>query len=62
MWFKNGVLLSNAHSPRFQIWNHGKFLIISDSMLKDTGNYMCVSTNSAGNASRNFVLNVLGKG
>ncbi|KAG8182020.1 hypothetical protein JTE90_013951 [Oedothorax gibbosus] len=59
MWFKNGVLLSNSPTSHFQSLNHGKNLLISSSVLKDTGNYMCVATNLAGNTARNFVLNVL---
>ncbi|XP_055948498.1 hemicentin-1-like isoform X2 [Argiope bruennichi] len=59
MWLKNGIPITPGYSSNFQITNQGTVLTIQNTQRKDSGKYMCVATNSAGNTSRNFVLNVL---
>lgn len=58
MWLKDGQLLvPDAHH---QVLSHGRFLQISEAQVADTGRYSCLASNSAGDRSRHFNLNVLG--
>ncbi|GFT31287.1 hemicentin-1 [Nephila pilipes] len=59
MWLRNGIPITPGYSSNYQITNQGSEFTINYTMRKDSGNYMCLATNPAGNASRNFVLNVL---
>ncbi|GFS46965.1 hemicentin-1 [Trichonephila inaurata madagascariensis] len=59
MWLRNGIPITSGYSSIYQITNQGSELTFSNTMRKDSGKYMCLATNPAGNASRNFVLNVL---
>lgn len=45
---------------RHQVLSHGRFLQISLAQVSDTGRYSCQASNSAGDRSRHFNLNVLG--
>lgn len=57
-WLKDGQLL--VPDTRHQILSHGRFLQISAAQIADTGRYSCLASNSAGERSRHFNLNVLG--
>lgn len=57
-WLKDGQLL--APDGRHQVLSHGRFLQISEARVADTGRYSCLASNSAGDRSRHFNLNVLG--
>ncbi|GIY13520.1 hypothetical protein CDAR_68362 [Caerostris darwini] len=59
IWLKNGLPISSGYSSNYQISSQGTKLTIGNPLLKDSGKYMCLATNSVGNASRDFVLNVL---
>ncbi|XP_033937393.1 hemicentin-1 [Pseudochaenichthys georgianus] len=56
-WLKDGQLL--VPDTRHQILSHGRFLQISAAQIADTGRYSCLASNSAGERSRHFNLNVL---
>ncbi|KAM3875993.1 hemicentin-1 [Diretmus argenteus] len=56
-WLKDGQLL--APDRRHQVFSHGRFLQISGAQVADTGRYSCLASNSAGDRSRHFNLNVL---
>lgn len=57
-WLKDGHLL--VPDWRHQVLSHGRFLQISGAQVADTGRYSCLASNSAGDRSRHFNLNVLG--
>nr|XP_055041763.1 hemicentin-1 isoform X2 [Misgurnus anguillicaudatus] len=56
-WLKDGQTL--ASDARLQVMSNGRFLQISGSQVADTGRYSCLASNSAGDRSRHFNLNVL---
>ncbi|XP_034738598.1 hemicentin-1 isoform X2 [Etheostoma cragini] len=56
-WLKDGQLL--LPDRRHQVLSHGRFLQISWAQVADTGRYSCQASNSAGDRSRHFNLNVL---
>ncbi|XP_045905935.1 hemicentin-1 [Micropterus dolomieu] len=56
-WLKDGQLL--VPDRRHQVLSHGRFLQISGAQVVDTGRYSCLASNSAGDRSRHFNLNVL---
>lgn len=59
-WFKNGIPVIPGYFQNFVISKDGSEFTLLSPDLKDSGNYVCLATNSAGNDSRSFVLNVLG--
>ncbi|KAK2835266.1 hypothetical protein Q5P01_015750 [Channa striata] len=56
-WLKDGQPL--VPDRRHQVLSHGHFVQISDAHVTDTGRYSCLASNSAGDRSRHFNLNVL---
>uniref|UniRef100_A0A3B3BIE7 Hemicentin 1 n=1 Tax=Oryzias melastigma TaxID=30732 RepID=A0A3B3BIE7_ORYME len=56
-WLKDGLLL--VPDRHHQILSHGRFLQISEAHVADTGRYSCLASNSAGDRSRHYNLNVL---
>ncbi|KAM7409728.1 hypothetical protein PAMA_001291 [Pampus argenteus] len=56
-WLKDGQQL--VTDRRHQVLSHGRFLQISGAQVADTGRYSCHASNSAGDRSRHFNLNVL---
>uniref|UniRef100_A0A665VTB7 Hemicentin-1 n=1 Tax=Echeneis naucrates TaxID=173247 RepID=A0A665VTB7_ECHNA len=56
-WLKDGQLV--VPDRRHQILSHGRFLQISGAQVADTGRYSCLASNTAGDRSRHFNLNVL---
>lgn len=57
-WLKDGQPVSGEE--RLQVMSHGRFLHITDAQVVDTGRYICLASNSAGDRSVHFNLNVLG--
>uniref|UniRef100_A0A8C1K3P7 Hemicentin-1 n=1 Tax=Cyprinus carpio TaxID=7962 RepID=A0A8C1K3P7_CYPCA len=53
-WLKDGQPISTL-----QVMSNGRFLQINGSQVADTGRYSCLASNSAGDRSRHFNLNVL---
>ncbi|XP_047673954.1 hemicentin-1 isoform X2 [Tachysurus fulvidraco] len=56
-WLKDGQPVSGEE--RLQVMSHGRFLHITDAQVVDTGRYICLASNSAGDRSVHFNLNVL---
>ncbi|XP_036375886.1 hemicentin-1 [Megalops cyprinoides] len=56
-WLKDGQPL--VEDRRHQVLSHGRFLQISGAQVADTGRYSCLASNSAGDRSKHFNLNVL---
>ncbi|KFP01647.1 Hemicentin-1, partial [Calypte anna] len=56
-WLKNGQLLEGT--PRVRILSSGRYLQINNADLRDSGTYVCVARNIAGERSREFVLCIL---
>ncbi|XP_061739556.1 hemicentin-1 [Nerophis ophidion] len=56
-WLKDGQQL--LPDRRHHVLSHGRYLQISDAQVGDTGRYSCLASNSAGDRSRHFNLNVL---
>ncbi|KTF76822.1 hypothetical protein cypCar_00021533 [Cyprinus carpio] len=56
-WLKDGQPLPS--DSRLQVMSNGRFLQINGSQVADTGRYSCLASNSAGDRSRHFNLNVL---
>ncbi|XP_066048296.1 hemicentin-1 [Chamaea fasciata] len=56
-WLKDGQALAQAGDAR--IVSHGRSLHISEAQLLDTGRYTCVASNTAGDRSKTYSLNVL---
>lgn len=57
-WLKDGQPV--VDEMQLQVMSHGRFLHISDTQVTDTGRYSCLASNSAGDRSTHFNLNVLG--
>ncbi|NXL77816.1 HMCN1 protein, partial [Leptocoma aspasia] len=56
-WLKDGQALAKAGDPR--ISSSGRSLQISEAQLLDTGRYTCLASNTAGDRSKTYSLNVL---
>ncbi|KAI1891477.1 hypothetical protein AGOR_G00144220 [Albula goreensis] len=56
-WLKDGRPL--LEDRQHQVLSHGRFLQISGAQVSDTGRYSCLASNSAGDRSKHFNLNVL---
>ncbi|KAM6962600.1 hemicentin-1 [Aplochiton taeniatus] len=56
-WLKDSQPL--VSDRRHQVQSHGRFLHISHTQVADTGRYSCLASNSAGDRSRHYNLNVL---
>lgn len=57
-WLKDGQPVLGEE--RLQVMSHGRFLHINEAQVVDTGRYSCLASNSAGDRSAHFNLNVLG--
>ncbi|KAJ1172187.1 hypothetical protein NDU88_004037, partial [Pleurodeles waltl] len=56
-WLKDGQPL--PEDSDHQLLSSGRFLQISSAKVSDTGRYMCTASNTAGDRSKSFSLNVL---
>ncbi|XP_030626728.1 hemicentin-1 [Chanos chanos] len=56
-WLKDGQPITEEE--RLTVMSHGRFLQITGAQVADTGRYSCLASNSAGDRSRHFNLNVL---
>lgn len=60
LWLKSGVLVDPNASSRFTVSGGGRKLVISPTKVEDTGEYVCVASNEAGESELNFKLDVWG--
>ncbi|XP_028823701.1 hemicentin-1 isoform X1 [Denticeps clupeoides] len=56
-WLKDGQPL--ATESRYRVMSHGRFLQITGAKISDMGRFSCLATNSVGDRSREYNLNVL---
>ncbi|XP_029473326.1 LOW QUALITY PROTEIN: hemicentin-1 [Rhinatrema bivittatum] len=56
-WLKDGQPL--AEDREHQIVSSGRYLQISSAQVSDTGRYTCIASNTAGDKSKSFSLNIL---
>ncbi|XP_065505206.1 hemicentin-1 isoform X3 [Caloenas nicobarica] len=56
-WVKDGQPL--AEDEDHKLLSSGRFLQITDAQVTDTGRYTCIASNTAGDKSKSYSLNVL---
>ena len=59
IWLREGEPLSYLGNPNLRLEEEGRRLRIYNAELLDIGRYTCFATNAAGNASKEFMVNVL---
>jgi len=59
-WVREGKVLTFVDHPNLQVDNAGQSLRLRSTQLIDIGAYQCVASNDAGNATKQFLLNILG--
>ncbi|OXB72513.1 UNVERIFIED_CONTAM: hypothetical protein H355_016382 [Colinus virginianus] len=57
IWIKDGQPLMEDKDHKFL--SRGRFLQIASAQVSDTGRYMCVASNTAGDKSKSYILKVL---
>uniref|UniRef100_H2YT90 Ig-like domain-containing protein n=1 Tax=Ciona savignyi TaxID=51511 RepID=H2YT90_CIOSA len=57
-WRKGGQLVSTLRSGEYDISAGGSRLTVSNALESDAGRYQCVADNTAGNATKDFLLDV----
>lgn len=62
-WYKNGEELRTEYgdSGKYQMSPDGRELLITDKNVEDTARYTCLARNLAGEAQRDFDVEVHGK-
>lgn len=60
MWFHNNQPLDEEKNRHIQIHNNGQRLQISQAQVSDSGTYICIATNEAGESEKTFDLQVWG--
>ena len=58
-WNKDGQLLKEDDTHH--LMSGGRFLQIVNALVSHTGRYTCLASNTAGDKSKSFSLNVLGR-
>lgn len=61
VWTKNGDVLDPVLHPNMQILAEGKQLRISSAAISDSGAYLCIARNKAGEDSLEHQLSVFSK-
>ena len=59
-WVRNGQPITFVDHPNMRVDNAGQTLRLHSVQLVDIGSYTCIASNDAGNASKQFLLNILG--
>ena len=59
-WIRDGQQITFVDHPNLRVDNAGQTLTIPSMQLVDIGVYTCLASNAAGNASKQFLVNVLG--
>ena len=60
-WSREGEELSSIAEPNIRAVDGGRQLQMYNAHLLDAGSYSCTATNQAGTASKQFVVNIMGK-
>ena len=60
-WLRDRDRISFLTNPNLRVLNGGRRLQVVNAQLIDIGGYRCVASNPAGNDSKEFVLNILGR-
>ena len=60
-WVRDGQTVTFVDHPNLRVDDSGRTLRVDSVQLIDIGAYTCVAGNVAGNASKQFLLNVLGR-
>ena len=60
-WLREGMNFTFMSHPNLRSQEGGASLQVLNAQLLDIGSYTCFASNIAGNATKEFVLNVLGK-
>lgn len=61
VWLKDGQIINDLINPFISIVDDGQKLQLLRARESDRGQYSCKVSNIAGNDTRQFLLNVLGK-
>ena len=59
-WVRDRQLITFVDHPNLRVDDAGQTLRVHNMQLIDIGAYTCVASNVAGNASKQFLLNILG--
>ena len=60
-WTRDGEALSSVSEADVRVVDGGRQLDVYNAHLSDAGSYTCTAVNAAGTASKQFVVNVIGK-
>jgi len=60
-WIREGQVIRFVDHPNLRVDNGGQTLHLHSMQLIDIGVYSCVASNVAGNATKQFLLNILGQ-
>jgi len=60
-WTRQGEALSSVSEADVRVVDGGRQLDVYNAHLSDAGSYTCTAVNAAGTASKQFVVNVIGK-
>jgi hypothetical protein len=60
-WTREGEPLSFITEPSLRVQNSGRELHVFNAQLLDIGSYACTASNAAGSATKEFLLNLLGR-
>ena len=59
-WIRDGRRITFVDHPNLRVEDSGRTLRVHSMQLVDIGAYTCLASNAAGNASKQFLLNILG--
>ena len=60
-WIREGMPITFLDHPNLRVQDGGQTLQIHNMQLMDIGGYTCVASNVAGNITKEFLVNILGK-
>ena len=60
-WRRDGHTITFVDHPNVRVDDAGQTLRLHNMQLIDIGSYTCIASNVAGNASKQFILNILGQ-
>jgi len=60
-WIRDARTITFVDHPNLRVERAGHMLRVHNMQLSDVGAYTCVASNRAGNASKQFILSILGR-